>query len=77
MSLREEGSHADELVLTRGESEMEQTMNRIETPTALVDEFLKKHGHTLPGHVIDFALDARKVIADLEEELEREPEPVA
>ena len=41
--------------------------------TVLVDEFLDKHGVALPGHVVDFALDLRSVIAELEELLERVP----
>jgi len=40
-----------------------------ETKTAIVDVFLEKHGGVLPGHVIDFALDVRSVIAELEEQL--------
>ncbi len=41
--------------------------------TALVDEFLEKHGAGLPGHVIDFALDVRSIISELEELLSNEP----
>jgi len=37
--------------------------------TEIVDLFLAKHGGVLPGHVIDFALDIRLVIAELEEQL--------
>jgi hypothetical protein len=37
--------------------------------TEIVDVFLEKHGAVLPGHVIDFALDIRSVIAELEEQL--------
>lgn len=37
--------------------------------TEIVDLFLAKHGGVLPGHVIDFALDIRSVIAELEEQL--------
>ena len=43
------------------------------TKTAIVDEFLEKHGAGLPGHIVDFALDARSAIAELEEMLERVP----
>lgn len=78
MSLRDTGSRADELVLSGRESEMETTMTetQVVTQTELVDEFLQKHGHTLPVHVIDFALDMRHVIAEFEQEQDREPEPV-
>lgn len=38
--------------------------------TDIVDNFLEKHGAVLPVHVIDFALDVRSVIAELEEQLE-------
>jgi len=41
--------------------------------TAIVDEFLEKHGAALPGHVVDFALDIRSAIAELEAELDRIP----
>ena len=41
--------------------------------TVLVDEFLEKHGAGLPGHVVDFALDVRSVISELEALLERVP----
>lgn len=41
-----------------------------QTKTEIVDIFLEKHGGVLPGHVIDFALDVRSVIAELEEQLE-------
>ncbi|GIU92656.1 MAG: hypothetical protein KatS3mg011_1562 [Acidimicrobiia bacterium] len=49
-----------------------------ESKTRVVDEFLARHGAGLPGHVVDFALDVRTIIAELEEELARlkEPEPV-
>lgn len=40
-----------------------------QTKTEIVDLFLEKHGAVLPGHVIDFALDIRSVIAELEEQL--------
>lgn len=43
------------------------------TKTALVDEFLDRHGAGLPGHIVDFALDLRSVIAELEEMLDRVP----
>lgn len=43
------------------------------TKTAIVDEFLEKHGAALPGHVVDFALDIRSAIAELEEMLDRVP----
>lgn len=43
------------------------------THNELIDEFLEKHGAGLPGHVIDFALDLRSIISELEAELERLP----
>jgi hypothetical protein len=43
------------------------------TKTELIDEFLEKHGVGLPGHVVDFALDMRTIIAELEEMLDRVP----
>jgi hypothetical protein len=47
--------------------------DEITSQTEIIDEFLEKHGPALPGHVIDFALDVRTVIADLEAELDRVP----
>ena len=47
--------------------------DEITSQTELIDEFLDKHGPALPGHVLDFALDVRTVIADLEAELDRVP----
>lgn len=44
--------------------------------TALVDEFLGKHSAGLPEHIIDFALDVRSIIGELEAELARADEPV-
>ena len=41
--------------------------------TEIVDEFLEKHGACLPGHIVDFALDIRSAIAELEAELDRIP----
>lgn len=41
-----------------------------QTKTEIVDLFLEKHGAVLPGHVIDFALDVRSIIAELEEQLQ-------
>lgn len=40
-----------------------------QTKTEIVDVFLEKHGAVLPGHMIDFALDVRSVIAELEDKL--------
>lgn len=40
--------------------------------TSVVDEFLEKHGVALPGHILDFALDVRSVIAELEQLLDSE-----
>jgi len=40
------------------------------THTTKVDEFLEIHGPFVPSLVIDFALDMRSVIADLEEIVE-------
>jgi hypothetical protein len=39
------------------------------TQTEIVDEFLERHGAALPVHVVDFALDVRTAIAELEAEL--------
>lgn len=52
---------------------MTETTKDVISQTDLVDEFLEKHGVALPGHVIDFALDIRTVIAELEAELDRVP----
>ena len=41
--------------------------------TEIVDEFLAKHGAVMPGHVIDFALDIRTIIQELEEVRTAEP----
>ena len=56
-----------------GTSTTKDTMKE-HTPakTNVVDEFLEKHGVALPGHILDFALDVRSVIAELEELLESE-----
>lgn len=40
---------------------------QVRTKTVLIDEFLSKHSVALPTHIIDFALDVRAVIAELEE----------
>ncbi len=48
-------------------------MAEVTTKTDIVDEFLEKYGAVLPGHVIDFALDVRSIIAELEQELSAEP----
>lgn len=52
-------------------------METIKARTDLIDDFLEKHGVTLPTHVIDFALDARSMIVELEELLEGQRQPVA
>ena len=56
-------------------SELETPMNEATTSrTELVDAFLEMHGAFLPGHVVDFALDIRTLIAEMEELLaERTP----
>ena len=46
-------------------------MNEPTSKTDIVDEFLEKHGTILPGHMIDFALDVRSAIQELEEILVR------
>ena len=48
-------------------------MNEVTSKTDIVDEFLEKHGAILPGHMIDFALDVRSAIQELEEILASEP----
>lgn len=40
------------------------------THTTVVDDFLEVHGAFLPTHVIDFALDVRTVIVELEAAIE-------
>lgn len=50
-------------------TETTETITRAE----IVDLFLEKHGSALPGHIVDFALDVRMVIAELEDELARQP----
>ncbi len=40
------------------------------THTTVVDEFLESHGAFLPTHVIDFALDVRSVIVELQAAIE-------
>jgi hypothetical protein len=44
-----------------------------ESKTEMIDEFLETHGAGLPGHVVDFALDVRTAIAELEAMLDRVP----
>lgn len=46
-----------------------ETTNKSE----IVDMFLEKHGAALPGHIVDFALDVRTIIDELEAELARVP----
>ncbi len=41
----------------------------VTSQTVLIDQFLEKHSAGLPGHIVDFALDLRSVIAELEEAL--------
>ena len=48
-------------------------MNDHTSKTEIVDEFLAKHGTVMPGHVIDFALDMRTIVQELEELLTAEP----
>lgn len=38
--------------------------------TVIVDEFLEAHGAVLPTHIIDFALDVRTVLVEMEEMLD-------
>lgn len=40
-----------------------------DTKTDYIDEWLSTHLSYLPGDIIDFALDVRRMIAELEEEL--------
>ncbi len=52
-------------------------MTDLETSyTARVDEFLESHGPFLPVLFVDFALDMRSAIADLEAALEAALEDV-
>lgn len=55
---------------------IEGTTQAVLTKTALIDEFLSKHSVALPTHIIDFALDVRAVVAELEELL-KEPQPAS
>lgn len=52
---------------------MTEVSTDMTTKTEMIDEFLEKHGAGLPGHVVDFALDVRSIIAELEEMLDRVP----
>jgi|APDOM4702015118_1054815.scaffolds.fasta_scaffold09435_4 hypothetical protein len=45
---------------------MTETVEKTGTRTVLVDEFLSKHGAGLPNHIVDFALDMRALVAELE-----------
>jgi hypothetical protein len=49
-----------------GDDEMTETVEKTGTRTILVDEFLSKHGAGLPNHIVDFALDMRALVAELE-----------
>lgn len=64
--------------MTAKESVRTADEETVTTPsaTSLVDEFLGKHSAGLPEHIIDFALDVRSVIGELEAELARADEPV-
>ena len=44
---------------------MTETLEKT-SKTEVVDGFLEKHGAGLPGHVVDFALDLRSIISELE-----------
>ena len=46
------------------------------TKTDIVDEFLAKHGAVLPVHILDFALDVRSALVELEDQLALEPAAV-
>jgi len=50
-----------------------ETTTETTSKTALIDDFLDRHGVGLPGHIVDFALDLRGVIAELEALVERVP----
>lgn len=41
----------------------------VTSQTMLIDQFLEKHSAGLPGHIVDFALDLRSVILELEQAL--------
>ncbi len=49
---------------------MTETVETSKTQTAIVDEFLSKYSVALPTHIVDFALDVRAVIVELEAALE-------
>lgn len=51
----------------------ETDMTETTSKTEIVDDYLERFGTALPGHVIDFALDLRSVIAELEAALAAEP----
>ena len=53
-----------------GENVMTEASTDMTTKTEIIDAFLEKHGAGLPGHVVDFALDMRTIIAELEEMLD-------
>lgn len=48
-----------------------------DTKTDYIDEWLSTHMSYLPGDIIDFALDVRRLIAELEEELAAHEQPEA
>jgi hypothetical protein len=52
---------------------MTEITTEMTSKTEVVDEFLEKFGTGLPGHIIDFALDVRSIIAELEAARTAEP----
>ncbi|MGF1666260.1 MAG: hypothetical protein ACFCVC_08315 [Acidimicrobiia bacterium] len=52
---------------------MTEVSTDMTTKTEIIDEFLEKHGAGLPAHIVDFALDMRTIIAELEDMLDRVP----
>jgi hypothetical protein len=49
-----------------GDDEMTETVEKTGSRTVVVDDFLSKHGAGLPNHIVDFALDVRALVAELE-----------
>jgi hypothetical protein len=49
-----------------GDDEMTETVEKTGSRTVVVDDFLSKHGAGLPNHIVDFALDVRALVTELE-----------
>ncbi len=46
---------------------MTETVEQVKARTVIVDEFLAKYSAALPTHIVDFALDVRAQILELED----------